>query len=81
MCTIVGAGPTLPPHKRVFLRNVFNEEIGDLGQCEDPTIGYVRRDNACIDLVAMNGGSSASTLGIGLGMVASAILLVSALIY
>ena len=80
MCTIVGAGHPLFPHTRVFFRNVFQEGIGDLGQCVDPTIGYFRRDDACTELVELNGNSSAGTFGFGLGMLANAILALSALI-
>lgn len=81
MCTIVGAGHPLFPHKRVFFRNVFQEDVGDLGQCVDPAIGYFRRDDACTELAVLNDISSAESFGFGLGMLANAILALSALIY
>lgn len=50
MCLIVGATHPLVPHERIFLRNVFDEPVGDLGNCTDPSIGFTLRADQCRDL-------------------------------
>ncbi len=42
------------------MRNVFTEAIGDLGQCEDPSIGFEIRAEECEDLVVLLGDSNGS---------------------
>jgi hypothetical protein len=58
-CNILGAGHHLLPHKRQFMRNVFTESVGDLGQCENPSVGFEIRAEECEDIVVLLGDSSA----------------------
>ena len=50
LCNTLGATHDLLPHKRGFLRNVFAEDIGDLGECLDPSVGFEIRAQECQDL-------------------------------
>jgi len=77
LCNIVGATHELLPHKRAFLRNVFTEDVGDLGQCEDPSVGFEIRSEACIALpVLLEARSSASV-----SSAAAAFAMVSLLVF
>jgi hypothetical protein len=50
---ILGAMHPLIPHDRIFLRNVFDDPVGDLGECTDPSIGFTLRADQCEDLGAV----------------------------
>jgi len=50
VCTIVGASHPLIPHTTAFLRDVFTEETGDLGECVDPSLGFDIRADDCVRL-------------------------------
>lgn len=52
-CQVVGAEHALIPHKRAFLRNVFDEPTGDIGECtaELEAEGFNLRSDVCVDLL------------------------------
>lgn len=54
MCNIVGAGHSLLPHKRGFLRNVFDEEVGSLGECTNEGEDFVFRAEECFTIVELS---------------------------
>lgn len=77
-CNIVGASHPLLPHQRGFLRNVFDEEVGDLGQCQDRSVGYEMRAEDCVSVVELieqaqrksgGGRNQRSTVHLGLAAV------------
>jgi hypothetical protein len=77
MCMIVGAMHPLIPHDRIFLRNVFDEPVGDLGECTDPSIGFTLRADQCEDLGGVlqavertTSGASGVSASLGLATVA-----------
>lgn len=76
-CNVVGhENLVVPnPHERAWLRNVFTEPVGSLGQCEDPAAPLATKATECVALPTAfcdgvnvstgsnngAGGSSAST--------------------
>lgn len=52
-CQVVGAEHALIPHERAFLRNVSDEEVGDIGECDArlQSEGFILRSDVCVDIV------------------------------
>ena len=63
-CQVVGAENALIPHQRAFLRNVFDEPTGDIGDCtaELESKGFLVRSDVCIDLALALKQQSSSPL-------------------
>jgi hypothetical protein len=61
-CQVVGANHALIPHKRAFLRNVFEEEVGNIGECnaELESEGFILRSDVCVDIVEVLKESNAA---------------------
>ena len=58
VCEIVGHTQKFPPHERKFMRNVFTESVGDLGQCVDGAEAYPLRGEECIVLTVLESSNS-----------------------
>jgi hypothetical protein len=61
-CSVVGTENELTPHKRTWIRDVYAEPVGDLGQCTDVDAPLVTKANECVALPAIQGDPSAAAV-------------------
>ena len=58
----MGTENELTPYKRSWIRHVYSEPVGDLGQCTDVDAPLVTNGVTCVALPAIQEGSSAAVV-------------------
>jgi hypothetical protein len=61
-CSVVGTENELIPHVRSWIRHVYTEPMGDLGQCTDVDAPLVTNGNTCVALPAIQQEGSSAAL-------------------
>lgn len=74
-CSVVGTENELTPHTRSWIRHVYGDPVGDLGQCTDVDAPLVTKANTCVALPAIQKGSSAAGVASFLWMLLAAAVL------